>query len=339
MRSNRTRAAGLAAMLALAAIVATAPTAPGQQGPAPKAKKTAKAKKAAEPAGPPPPATPVDRLKGLKGFKVELLYSVPRDDAGVVGQPDGRPQGPADRLRPVRQALPGHAPGRSARRPRRSRSSRSPSRSARRRGCSGRSTSLYVVVNAGGKFQSGLYRVTRHQRRRRARQGRAAPQARRQRRARPARGRPRARRQVALRRRRQRDQAFPSWTARSCRGIWGEDHLLPRDGRRPRLHGQRERPRRLRLPGRPRRQGLGPGVDGLPQRLRHGLQPRRRPVHLRLRHGVGHEHSPGIARRGSATSVSGSDFGYRNGGRASGRPITSTASRPSSTSGPARPPA
>ncbi len=58
---------------------------------------------------------------------------------------------------------------------------------------------------------------------------------------------------------------------------------------------------------------LGTRLDGLPQRLRPRLQSRRRAVHVRLRHGVGHEHCPGIARRASATPSSGSEFGYRNG--------------------------
>src|SRR5438034_11187902 len=45
-------------------------------------------------AGPAPAATPVERLKGLKGFRVELLYTVPREEQGswvsLAVDPKGR---------------------------------------------------------------------------------------------------------------------------------------------------------------------------------------------------------------------------------------------------------
>ena len=56
-----------------------------------------------------PPPSRRARIRAPKGFQVDLLYSVPQADAGLVGEHDGRPQGPADRLGPVRQALPRHA--------------------------------------------------------------------------------------------------------------------------------------------------------------------------------------------------------------------------------------
>ena len=77
-----------------------------------------------------------------------------------MGQHDRRSQGPADRLGPVRQAVPGHAAA---------------DRAARRRevgvepidvpigeaqGLLWAFDSLYVVVNRGRRYDSGLYRVT-----------------------------------------------------------------------------------------------------------------------------------------------------------------------------------
>ena len=45
---------------------------------------------------------------------------------------------------------------------------------------------------------------------------------------------------------------------------------------------------------------LGPRLDGLPQPVRHRLQPRRRAVHVRLRHGVGREYALVPAHAGAA---------------------------------------
>ena len=105
MPSIRTLAAGLAASLAIVALAVTAPEALGQGDAAQQQKKTAPAEKKVAPA---PTVQGGDRIKAPKGFKVELVYSVPRETQGSLGQPGGRPQGPADHLRPVRQALPGH---------------------------------------------------------------------------------------------------------------------------------------------------------------------------------------------------------------------------------------
>ena len=81
MFSIRTLAATLAASMALACVGAMAP-----------AQDASKAKKAAP--APAPPATPIDRIKAPKGFKVELLYTVPRESQGswvnLAVDPKGR---------------------------------------------------------------------------------------------------------------------------------------------------------------------------------------------------------------------------------------------------------
>ncbi len=49
-------------------------------------------------------------MKVAKGFRVELLYSVPKDTQGFVGLHVCRSEGPADCVGPVRCDLPRHAP-------------------------------------------------------------------------------------------------------------------------------------------------------------------------------------------------------------------------------------
>jgi putative heme-binding domain-containing protein len=104
-----------------------------------------------------PPATPVDQLKVAKGFRVELLYSVPRDVEGswvnMCVLPDGRlivsdqhgglfrvtppKQGTADATKIEKLAVDiGEA-----------------------QGLLWAFDSLYVVVNKGQRYESGLYRV------------------------------------------------------------------------------------------------------------------------------------------------------------------------------------
>ena len=258
-------AATLAATLALVALAATAPTALGQAG-------AATRKAATAPARPARHARREDQ--GAQGVQGRAALHRPPRDPGLVGQPGGRPQGPADRLRPVRQALPGHPAGRSARRPSEIKVEPIPVEIGEAQGLLWAFDSLYVVVNAGGKYQSGLYRVRDTDGddvldkvellRKLDGNGEHGPHA-------VVLG---ARRQVALRRRRQRDQAPRAGRLARPEGLGRGQPPAP-DGRRPRLHDRREGPRRLRLPGRPRRQGLGAGLDGLPQRLRHRLQPRR----------------------------------------------------------------
>jgi putative heme-binding domain-containing protein len=109
-----------------------------------------------------PQATPISRLKIAKGFKVDLLYSVPREEQGswvsmtidpkgrlIVSdqygklyrvtpppvEPNGGDSAATTGVEPIDVAI-GEA-----------------------HGLTWAFDSLYVVVNAGGKFKSGLYRV------------------------------------------------------------------------------------------------------------------------------------------------------------------------------------
>ena len=52
-----------------------------------------------------PTATPIDGMKIAKGFRVELLYSVPKEVEGSWVSMCVDPQGPADRLRSARRAV------------------------------------------------------------------------------------------------------------------------------------------------------------------------------------------------------------------------------------------
>ena len=122
----RTRATTVAASLALFGLASMTL---GQDPPAKAKQKTAPAAK--KQAGPPPPATPIDRIKAPKGFKVELLYTVPRDTQGswvnLTFDPKGRliTSDQYGKLYRVTPAQPQRLGGL------RSRSSRSRSRSAR----------------------------------------------------------------------------------------------------------------------------------------------------------------------------------------------------------------
>ena len=72
--------------------------------------------------------------------------------------------------------------------------------------------------------------------------------------------------------------------------VWGEDQLLPNmpDGRG--FMRDEKAPGGWIARTDSRWQELGTGLDGLPQLVRYGVQPLGRPLHVRLRHGVGHEH-------------------------------------------------
>jgi putative heme-binding domain-containing protein len=148
----------LAAMLAASlALASAASLAPGQDA---VKTKTAKQAKKGEPApqGPPPPATPIDRIKVPKGFKVELLYTVPRDTQGswvnLTVDPKGRliasdQYGKLYRITPPALGAP----------PTDIKVEPIPVEIGEAQGLLWAFDSLYVVVNTGGKFQSGLYRV------------------------------------------------------------------------------------------------------------------------------------------------------------------------------------
>ena len=205
-----------------------------------------------------PQAPAAEGFKVAKGFKVELLYSVPKDEQGSWVNMSVDPEGPADRLRPVRQALPRHPARRSAATRRRRRSSRSTSTSARPRACSGRSTASTSSSTAARSTRAACTASRDTNGDDTLDKVELLRDARGRRRARPARRDP-ARPDgkslyVVCGNADEADRARP---ARSCRRIWGEDHLLPRHARRQRLHGGRARPRRLHLPRRPRRQELG----------------------------------------------------------------------------------
>ncbi len=232
MISIRPLAATFAALLALAFGVSTA------QGQA--AKKTA-------PAPPPPPATPIDRIKAPKGFKVELLYTVPRDTQGswvnLAVDPKGRLIA-SDQYGKLYRVTPpgiGTEPGEIKVEP-------IPVEIGEAQGLLWAFDSLYVVVNASGKFQSGLYRVKDtngddvldkvEQLRKLEGNGEHGPHA------------------VSL----APDgkslyvvagnaTKLPELSGSDVPRDWGEDNLLPRmvDGQG--VHDQREGPRRVRLPG------------------------------------------------------------------------------------------
>ena len=89
--------------------------------------------------GPEPPATDPATMKVAKGFKVELLYSVPKDEQGSWVNMCVDPKGRlivSDQYGALYRVTPPPVGGKPARR----RSRRSRRRSARPRGCSGRST-------------------------------------------------------------------------------------------------------------------------------------------------------------------------------------------------------
>ena len=88
----------------------------------------------------PSPRDRPGRDEGRQGVQGRAALLRAEGRAGLVGQHVRRPEGPADRLRPVRQALPRHAA--ADRRQGRRHEGREDRRrrSARRRGCSGRST-------------------------------------------------------------------------------------------------------------------------------------------------------------------------------------------------------
>ena len=155
MPSNRTRAVLTAAALSVSACAGLSWTAPAEA----QAQKKAAQKKAGRPApsGPAPAATPAEKLKVLKGFKAELIYAVPRETEGswvsLTTDPKGRliasdqygklfritppPVGSSEKARVEALAVEiGEA-----------------------QGLTWAFDSLYVVVNSGGHFPSGLYRV------------------------------------------------------------------------------------------------------------------------------------------------------------------------------------
>ena len=89
-----------------------------------------------------PTATPIELIKVKKDFKVELLYSVPRETQGSWVNMTVDPKGRLITSDQYGRALPHHAPARSAATPKTPKSRCSPSSSAKRTACSGLSTAF-----------------------------------------------------------------------------------------------------------------------------------------------------------------------------------------------------
>ena len=101
------------------------------------------------------PERPGGADQGAKGSgRLALLGA--QGDAGLVGEHDGRPQGPSDRLGPVRQAVPRDAAADRRRRPSdlQGRADRR-RRSARPTGCSGRSIACTSSSTAAADTTAG----------------------------------------------------------------------------------------------------------------------------------------------------------------------------------------
>ena len=109
-------------------------------------------------AGPAPAATPVDRLKVLKGFKVELLYTVPRETEGswvsLTVDPKGRLI-TSDQDGKLFRVTPPPLGGKASE----TRIEPIPAKIGMAQGLLWAFDSLYVVVNGDGKTPNGLYRV------------------------------------------------------------------------------------------------------------------------------------------------------------------------------------
>ncbi|WP_435018710.1 c-type cytochrome [Tundrisphaera sp. TA3] len=134
----------------------------GAQDPAAKAEAKAKAKAKAKKAAPQPnkePAASGDKLRAPKGFKVELIHPVPRESQGswvnLAIDPKGRiiasdQYGKLYRLTPPPVGGPIGDP----------KVEPIPVEIGEAQGLLWAFDSLYVVVNTGGTYKSGLYRVT-----------------------------------------------------------------------------------------------------------------------------------------------------------------------------------
>lgn len=108
--------------------------------------------------GKPPAATPAEQLKVAKDFKVELLYSVPKDTEGswvnLCHDPKGRLI-VSDQYGPLYRITPPALGGNSAD----TKVEKIDVPIGEAQGLLWAFDSLYVVVNKGQKYESGLYRV------------------------------------------------------------------------------------------------------------------------------------------------------------------------------------
>jgi putative heme-binding domain-containing protein len=116
------------------------------------------AKKPAAPKKELPAATPAERLHVAKDFKAELLYSVPKDEQGSWVSMCTDPKGRlivSDQYGPLYRVAPPPLGGKAA--DTKVEKLKAPIGEAQ--GLLWAFDSLYVVVNQGAKYQSGLYRV------------------------------------------------------------------------------------------------------------------------------------------------------------------------------------
>ena len=241
---------------------------------------------------------------------------------------------PADRLGPVRQALPRHALRRSAA------SGRDQGRADRRR------------PRRGPRAALGVRQPLRGRQPRPAVRQRALPRQRRRRR-RP----PRQRRAVCASSTAAASTARTRWSSRPTAGrstsspatrptspssrnslvprVWGEDNLVRAWSTAADSWPTRRPPAAASAASAPTA-SVGAGLDRLPQPVRHRLQPRRRAVHLRLRHGVGRQHALVSAdpRPDTPPAARSSDTATA---RASGRPTTIDSLPPVVNVGPGSP--
>ncbi|MBI1372775.1 MAG: c-type cytochrome [Phycisphaera sp.] len=105
-----------------------------------------------------PTATPIDRMKIKEGFKVELLYTVPKDTQGswvsMTTEPKGRLY-VSDQYGKLYRVTPPGINGATE-----VKVEPVPVDIGEAQGMVWAFDSLYVVVNRGGKYKSGLYRLT-----------------------------------------------------------------------------------------------------------------------------------------------------------------------------------
>src|SRR6516164_5899751 len=106
-----------------------------------------------------PPATPAEQIKVLKDFKVELLYSVPKDTEGSWVNMCVDPRGRlivSDQYGPLYRITPPPLGGKADQ----TKVEKLDLPIGEAQGLLWAFDSLYVVVNKGRKYESGLYRVT-----------------------------------------------------------------------------------------------------------------------------------------------------------------------------------
>ncbi len=154
------RASLIASLLTIGLISTLSPFGKAQENARPKPA-TAKPKarpKSAVPTGPAPAATPIDKLRGKKGFRVELVYDVPREQQGswvsLAVDPKGRLIA-SDQYGKLYRVTPSPVGGTTDA----TRVEPIAVDIGEAQGLLWAFDSLYVVVNRGEKYASGLYRV------------------------------------------------------------------------------------------------------------------------------------------------------------------------------------